>query len=69
MKEGDSWTVNGQKVWTSLAHLSKWAMLLARSNPDAQISVGATKALEPIVEQEWKETQATISIPKESSAR
>src|SRR2546421_2558520 len=35
VKEGDSWTVNGQKVWTSLAHLSKWAMLLARSNPDA----------------------------------
>ena len=35
VREGDSWTVNGQKVWTSLAHLSKWGMLLARSNPDA----------------------------------
>src|SRR5215813_6166101 len=35
VKEGDSWTVNGQKVWTSLAHVSAWGMLLARSNPDA----------------------------------
>jgi alkylation response protein AidB-like acyl-CoA dehydrogenase len=34
-REGDYWNVNGQKVWTSLAHVSKWGMLLARSNPDA----------------------------------
>jgi len=34
VREGDSWIVNGQKVWTSLAHVSKWGMLLARSNPD-----------------------------------
>jgi alkylation response protein AidB-like acyl-CoA dehydrogenase len=35
VREGDYWVINGQKVWTSLAHLSKWGMLLARSNPDA----------------------------------
>ena len=34
VREGDYWTVNGQKVWTTLAHVSKWGMLLARSNPD-----------------------------------
>ena len=34
VKQGDDWIVNGQKVWTSLAHLSKWGMLLARTNPD-----------------------------------
>jgi alkylation response protein AidB-like acyl-CoA dehydrogenase len=34
VRDGDSWIINGQKVWTSLAHISKWGMLLARSNPD-----------------------------------
>src|SRR6266851_2598708 len=34
VREGDYWVLNGQKVWTTLAHVSKWGMLLARSNPD-----------------------------------
>jgi len=41
-REGDDWLVNGQKVWTSNAHFSQFAMLIARSNPDVPKHQGLT---------------------------
>ena len=35
VRDGEGWVLNGQKVWTSAAHLSRWALLVARSDPDA----------------------------------
>jgi len=33
-KEGDSWVINGHKVWTSLAHFASWMILLCRTSKD-----------------------------------
>jgi alkylation response protein AidB-like acyl-CoA dehydrogenase len=36
VKDGEEWIINGQKVWTTLAHLSRWGMLVARSDANAE---------------------------------
>jgi alkylation response protein AidB-like acyl-CoA dehydrogenase len=44
-RDGEEWTLNGQKVWTTLAHLSKFGLLLARTNIDVPKHRGMTAFL------------------------
>ena len=46
--DGDSWVVNGQKVWTSLAQWADWCFVVARTDRLAQRHRGLSYLLVPM---------------------
>jgi alkylation response protein AidB-like acyl-CoA dehydrogenase len=42
VREGDTWRVDGRKIWTSWAHCAQKCLLLTRSEPDAPKHLGIT---------------------------
>jgi alkylation response protein AidB-like acyl-CoA dehydrogenase len=44
-RDGDEWILTGQKVWTTLAHLSSFGLIIARTNPDVPKHKGITAFL------------------------
>jgi alkylation response protein AidB-like acyl-CoA dehydrogenase len=41
LRDGN-FVLNGQKVWSSFAHLADWCILLARSDPESELHAGLT---------------------------
>jgi alkylation response protein AidB-like acyl-CoA dehydrogenase len=50
VRDGDEWVINGQKVWTSGAHNAQFAILVARTDPDAVKHAGLTYFLCPMTD-------------------
>mgnify|MGYP001170387994 FL=1 len=46
--KGDFWIINGQKIWTSTAHLADWMFCLVRTEPDAPKHKGISFLLFPM---------------------
>ena len=47
-RDGDEWVVNGQKVWSSYAHLADIGQLMARTDPDVPKHQGLSMFLLPM---------------------
>ena len=47
-RQGDEYVINGQKTWTSLANVSKYGILLARTNPDVEKHAGLSYFIVPM---------------------
>ena len=46
--EGDQYVIDGQKVWTSLAHVADWCFVVARTEPGSQRHAGLSYLLVPM---------------------
>lgn len=48
VRDGDDWVINGQKLWTSGAHVSTHVWLAARTNPEAPKHAGISMFIVPL---------------------
>jgi alkylation response protein AidB-like acyl-CoA dehydrogenase len=48
VKDGDEWVINGAKMWTTMAQVAKWLILLTRTDPDLPKHRGLTMFILPM---------------------
>jgi alkylation response protein AidB-like acyl-CoA dehydrogenase len=64
VRDGDDWVIDGQKMFTTNAHIGDYAFLLARTNPDVPKHKGLTMFLVPL-DQPGVEIQAVRTLSGE----
>ncbi|WP_425303601.1 acyl-CoA dehydrogenase family protein [Nocardia wallacei] len=47
-RDGDEWAINGQKIWTSLAHVADWCFAICRTEPGSSRHKGLSYLLVPM---------------------
>lgn len=47
-EQGEQWLINGQKVWTSLAHWAQWCFVIARTEKGSKRHAGLSYLLVPL---------------------
>ena len=63
--DGDQWVINGQKVWTSLAHVAQWCFVVARTERGSKRHSGLSYLLVPL-DQPGVEVRPIIQLTGES---
>ena len=63
--DGDQWILNGQKVWTSLAHWAQWCFVVARSEKGSKRHAGLSFVLVPL-DQPGVEVRPIIQLTGDS---
>ena len=48
VRDGDDYVINGQKIWTTVAHVSHYMLMLARTDPEAPKHKGISYFLVPM---------------------
>ena len=64
-RDGDQWVINGQKVWTSLAHWAQWCFVVARTEKGSKRHTGLSYLLVPL-EQPGVEIRPIVQLTGDS---
>ncbi len=63
--DGDEWVINGQKVWTSLAHWAQWCFVVARTEKGSKRHAGLSYLLVPL-DQKGVEVRPIVQLTGDS---